>query len=146
VEVASRIGASVGHGLHFPNDVDVDAAGNAYVCGNNSANVLRISPGGEVVQLAPPSLDGVGISACSSLVARPDGTVYFTRLAAYGLWRIAPDGRLEWLMSSDKGWGLGGRIKTPRGLAVDAEGNVFVSGFGSHALFRIDADELSSTP
>jgi sugar lactone lactonase YvrE len=145
-EIASRIGASDGHGLHFPNDVDIDASGNAYICANNSANVLRVKPTGEVEQLAPPSLDGVALSSCSSLAVRPDGTVYFTRLGQHSLWRISPDGEVSLLMEKDEGWGVGRKLRSPRGIAIDPSGNVFVSGFGSHTVYRVDVESLSPAP
>jgi sugar lactone lactonase YvrE len=146
IEIASRVGAGDGHGLHFPNDAAVDAAGNLYICGNNSANVLRVKPTGEVDQLAPPALEGMALPACSSLDVQPDGTVYFTRLGKHSLWRVAPDGTLELLLDRDEGWGPSGRIATPRAVAIDRWGNLFVSGFGSHRVYRLDAEALGASP
>jgi sugar lactone lactonase YvrE len=145
-EVVDRLGARDGHGLHFPNGAAVDAAGNLYICGNNSANVIRVRPTGEVVQLAPPALRGEALAGCGSVTARADGTVYFTRFDRNSLWRIAPDGRLDLVLPKDEGWGARGRINAPRALTVDGEGNLYVSGFGSDAVFRIGAEELLDAP
>ena len=80
------------------------------------------------------------------LDVRPDGTVYFTRLGEYSLWRIAPDGALDLLLRRDEGWGPSGKIGSPRAVAIDRSGNLFVSGFGSHQVYRLDAEALAASP
>ena len=135
-QIVDRIGPRDGHGLRFPSGLTADGSGNVYVAGNNTANVLKIDAEGNVTIVALPSRRGVSLSACSAITATADGTVYFTRLGENSLWRITPEGDLTQILDA-QGDGSGQLLQSARGVAVDSEGHVFVSGFGSNNVLKV---------
>jgi len=144
-QIVDRLGPHDGHGLLFPVGLAVDGAGNVYVAGNNSGNVLKVDPEGTVTIVALPSRDGRPLSACSDIVTTADGTVYFARVGTHSLWRLSPDGDLEEILDKNVA-GTGELLKAARGVAVDTEGHVFVSGFGSDNVFKVVPPPLAPAP
>ena len=144
-QIVDRLGPHDGHGLLFPVGLAVDGAGNAYVAGNNSANVLKVDPEGTVTIVALPSRHGRALSACSDIVTTADGTVYFVRVGTHSLWRLTAGGDLAQILDAN-GAGTGEILKAARGVAVDADGHVFVSGFGSDNVFKVVPPPLAPAP
>ena len=116
-----------------------------FIAGNNSANILRVAPDAKVTEVVGSRFEGRILGACSDMTARADGHVFFTRLGARSAWWLTPDGKLTELLDAN---GAGGdqRLKSARGVAADAAGNVYVTGLGSHNVFRVRLDELDSAP
>ncbi|MEE2677714.1 MAG: SBBP repeat-containing protein, partial [Myxococcota bacterium] len=135
-QIVDSFGPRDGHGLRFPVGLAADTLGNVYVTGNNTANVLKVDPEGEVTIVALPSRDGLALSACSDIVTAPDGTVYFARVGKDALWRLTPEGRLDQLLD-ESGAGPGERLRSARGLALAPDGHVYISGFASDNVFRV---------
>lgn len=84
------------------------------------------------------------------IVTTPDGTIYVADGAGSDrIVRITPDGIATTFAGSDRGFADGAasqaRFSTPSGLALDAQGNVFVADTGNDAIRRIAADGTVST-
>ena len=111
--------------------------------------MLRVKPTGEIEQLAlPPALEGKSRwRGAAAWPSQPDGTVYFTRLGELQL-LAHRTGRHPRTAAAPKR-GLGALRQDPnaaRHVAIDRRGNVFVSGFGSHKVYRLDAEALAASP
>ena len=144
-QIADPVAAGGARKLWFPNGISADGAGNAYIAGNNSGNILRVTPQGEVTEIVGPVFEGRALGACSDVEVLPDGNVFFTRLGARAAWWLTPAGRLTELIDAN-GAGPGQMLKSARGIAADGKGNVYVSGAGSHNVFRVRLDALEAAP
>jgi sugar lactone lactonase YvrE len=87
----------------------------------NRARVLRVVPGKK------PTLYAAGFNQITGIAFGPDGSLYVTQLSSNprsqkpsgALTRVAPDGTRTSLAA--------GKLFSPAGAAVDAQGNVYVS-------------------
>ena len=100
------------------------------------------------------SIDGVGTRARFSepfgIAAAPDGTIFVADAGhAHLIRRISPDGHVSTLAGSVRGFadGVGSRaaFSTPSGLALAADGSVYLADTGNHAIRRIARDGYVST-
>lgn len=140
-----------------PTGIAVDAQGNIYVA-DNSRTVRRITPTGAVSIIAgtsgaPGSADGVGTAAQFTAIADMSvdgmGNIYVSDGGA--IRRITPDGvvttiagRVEEAGSAD-GPAAVARFNEPRGIAIGANGVLFVADSRNHTIRRIStAGEVST--
>ncbi len=125
-----------------PSGVAVDAVGNVYVADTGSHTVRKIVPGGEVTTLAGcagvrGSADGRGsvarFNGPSDLEADEAGNVYVADRDNHLIRRIAPDGGVTTLgglanaMTCTDGLGVAARFAQPSGLALGADGALYVA-------------------
>jgi sugar lactone lactonase YvrE len=136
-----------------PQGIAADRAGNLYVAEPASAVIRKITPTGVVSTLAgSPGVIGYAdaagaqarFNAPSRLAADDDGRVYVTDSGNSVIRRVAPDGTVGTVAGngtcgSADGRGGGARFCTPRGVALDRRGNVWVADTGNHTVRRIDA-------
>jgi DNA-binding beta-propeller fold protein YncE len=107
-----------------PSGVAVDPAGNVWVVENDNKRVQKLAPGGSPLLMFGGD---AGFSDPRQLALAPSGDVYVTDLNG-SVFRFAPDG-------TPLGAFGGGRLETPRGIAVDRAGNVLVA---DRDQFRVD--------
>lgn len=137
-----------------------DAAGNLYIGENDVSLVRKLTPAGEFSIYAGAfkergNQDGVGTNA---RITRPRalaidraGNLYLGDETAHLIRKIAPDGTITTLAGvagekgSEDGKGAAARFNSPRGLAVDAKGNVFVMDTGNHAIRKVTPDGTVTT-
>ena len=111
------------HALEAPAGIAVTEGGTVYVTGSDSISLFQITPDGEITQIwpppaAPPATESVG------LVDQADG-----RGERYTVTQI--------LDASGDGTHA---LRSPRGIAVDRDGNVYVVGLKSDNVFQIAPD------
>lgn len=103
---------------------------------------------------APGLLDGPGAEARFSdpfdIVIDRRGTMFVSDAGQSDrIRRVAPDGRVTTLAGSRPGFvdgtGVVARFRTPSGMAIDAEGRVYVADTGNHAIRRVMPDGLVTT-
>jgi len=128
-----------GHVFLQPRDVVVDAAGNAYVSGQESDNVFRIAPDGTLTQVLDASGDGQGNTMDEPIGVHVDdaGNLYVAAWGSSNAFRRAPDGTITELID-ETGDGQFYPLWGAYDVDVDGLGNVYVLGWGSHNAFRIE--------
>ena len=136
-----------------------DAQGNLFVL--DGLRFKRIDPAGRVTSLAGRSdsggsRDGAGGVAMfygvlgSATVVAPNGDAYVSEASNNMIRRIAADGTVstfagQYQPGSADGTGTAASFSMPRGLALDAAGNLYVADTGNHTIRRITPAGLVST-
>jgi hypothetical protein len=113
------------------------------------AAVITIA-GGRVPGSAPPNPFAISFSDPFGVTSAADGTIYVADgVGAHRLYRITTAGVATILAGSEEGFadgrGQDARFSTPSGLAVDADGSVYVADTGNDAIRRMAQDGTVST-
>lgn len=161
-------GPAAASAFYNPNAMAVDAGGNIYVADSLNHLLRVITPNGEVRRLAGRLLpndgwghhevepgDGQGAAAHfhypAGLAINPEGNVVVADSWHHTLRVVTPDGQVTTLAGQPNLYGhLDGpgwlaRLDLPSGLAMDADGNVFVADLGSHTIRKVTPDGDVST-
>jgi DNA-binding beta-propeller fold protein YncE len=112
-----------------PSGIAVDPAGNMWVLENDNMRVQKLAPDGS--NLLTFGADA-GFTDPRQIAVGPGGDVYATDLGG-AVYRFGPDGTFLGTFG-------GGRLETPRGIAVDGAGNVLVA---DRDQFRVDVFSAS---
>lgn len=149
---------------HHPTGIDADAAGNLYVADRGNHAIRKIARDGSSTTLAGSGVlgdaDGRGRDASfyapSDVAVAPDGTVYVADTLNHLIRKIDPQGNVTTLNAASQrvvevfdgvleeaGDFLDGdlseaRFNEPSGLALDAQGNLYVSDTGNQRIRYID--------
>jgi sugar lactone lactonase YvrE len=151
-------------GLISPSDVAVDANGTVYVADSSNNRIVKITAAGEFSILAgsgsPGSADGVAANASfntpSGIAVDANGDIYVADSANDNIRKITPAGVVTTLagagpdvVANRSGWidgaALDARFRYPSSVAVDLNGNVFVSDIDNNRIRKITPGGIVST-
>ena len=136
-------------GFNFPTGIAVDQVGNVYVADSFNHRIRKITPAGVVSILAgngaAGGANGNGVAAQFSsphgVAVDNAGNVYVGDYGNHRIRKIAPNGDVTTLAGSGPGFadGPGGTalFLSPRGVAADNDGNVYVADGGNHMIRKI---------
>lgn len=161
----SADGTGSAAGFESPNGIAIDGTGDLYVADEGNHTIRKITPSGVVTTLAGTagvrgSADGNGADARfdspAAVAVDASGNVYVADLGNVTIRKITPAGAVTTLAGSVgmqgnvDGTGTAARFHVVVGVAVDADGNVFVADFGSDAIRKVtpagDVTTLAGTP
>jgi sugar lactone lactonase YvrE len=145
--------------FHSPRGAALDAAGNVYIADAGNHTIRRVTLSGVATTFAgsgaPGSLDGKGteaqFNAPQSVAADAAGNVYVADTGNHVLRVISPDGLVTTLAGSAgfkgslDGTGNDARFSQPRGVALDAAGNIYVSDAGNFTVRKVTPAGVVST-
>jgi sugar lactone lactonase YvrE len=135
--------------FNFPTGLAVDGAGNVYV-GDSGNNIIRkITPAAKVTTFAGSAglfgnTDGTGTAARFNspfgVAVDHTGNVFVTDTGNNTIRKITPArvvttlGGLALSPGTSDGAGINARFNSPRGIAVDSAGNIYVGDTGNHTV------------
>jgi uncharacterized protein (TIGR03437 family) len=142
--------------------VAADRFGNLYLSDTDHHRVRKVTPAGIISTIAgtgDPGFSGDGGPAAAAqlnlpygLAADYAGYLYIADLGNNRVRRIAPDGAISTIAgagdagsSGDGGLASRARLHTPRNVAVDGYGNLYISEFEGHRVRRVTPDGSIST-
>lgn len=147
--------------LNGVGDVVFDSAGNMYVSQYHGNRIRKITPNGVVSTVVGGNngFGGDGGPAANALIDRPggmafdaSGNLYFADIGNHRIRRIAPNGTIETFagngMRVDAGDGGAARKASfvdVNDLAIDKNGNLFVSEPNGHRIRKITSAGIVST-
>lgn len=142
-----------------PRALAVSATGDMYIAEQHT--IRKVTPAGVVTTLAGMDAsvviggDGTGAAAAfvsaSGIAVNASGTVYVADAGAHTIRAITPAGVVTTLAGlagasgTTDGTGGAARFHTPTGLAIDAQGTVYVAEWGSHTVRKVTPDGVVTT-
>ncbi|MGH8024997.1 MAG: protein kinase domain-containing protein [Limisphaerales bacterium] len=143
-----------------PFGIALDAAGDIFVADTGNNTIRKISAQGIVSTIAglagqAGSQDGIGPAARFrnpwGIAVDQAGYVYVADMSNDTIRKITPAGRVYTfagqadMSGSADGFGNGARFNNPFGVAVDREGNVYVSDTANNAIRKITVARVVTT-
>jgi sugar lactone lactonase YvrE len=143
-----------------PSGIAVDLTGNLFVSDTGNHTVRMITAAGVVTTIAglpgqSGFTNGVGTNARFNsplgVVVAPDGTIYVADCGNHLVRAISPGRAVTTLAGSSETWGSddgagsNARFNGPTGLALDNEGNLYVSDSNNHTIRRITPGGMVAT-
>ena len=132
-----------------PRDIAIDALGNLYIVDTHNHKIRKITPDGTVSTLAGSIsgfADGIGASAKfnypRAVAVDATGNVYVADDQNRKIRKITPDGTVSTIAGSSSestvdGIAANAGFNSPRGIAVGANGNIYVADYGNDKIRKI---------
>jgi len=158
-------GPAVSASLNSPEAVALDAQGNLYIADSENHRVRKVDPGGTITTFAgngTAAFSGDGGPAALASVIAPadlafdrDGTLYIADRAGARIRKVDTNGIITTVagdgaqgFSGDGGPPLSASFNAPHGVAVDADGNIFIADTLNDRIRKIQTapPSYSATP
>ena len=137
--------------FYVPIGIVIDAHGNTYVGDEGNSSIRKVAPGGQVTTLAGNGkfsfADGVGreatFNAPGGIAIDASGNLYVADYLNNCIRRVTPSGEVRKIAGNlEKGFADGrpseAQFYYPFGLAVDAEGTIYVGDQYNHRIRKIN--------
>jgi sugar lactone lactonase YvrE len=155
-------GPAVEAGLYFPQHVAADLAGNVYIADPNHYRVRKVDGNGVITTVAGSGSYGfegdggpavfAGLSEPSGLVVDGSGNLFIVDRGHNRVRMVTQSGVISTVVgtgvpgySGDGGQALQAQIQSPRGLARDSSGNLYIADAGNHRIRKVAANGVIST-
>jgi streptogramin lyase len=151
--------------LNLPLGLALGKDGSLYVGERGNSVVRRINPAGVIETFAgggkPTNGNGDGANASKAILGEPhsvaigsDGSLFIVDATKNNIRRVRPDGVIETVLGSasgasgstgDGGSGTKALLNNPLGIALGADGSLYVTEYEGQRVRRLTPDGLVST-
>jgi YD repeat-containing protein len=148
--------------LKRPFSVAVDASGNLYIADTYNYCIRKVDTGGIITTVAGDGTygySGDGGPAAQAKLKRPlsvavdaSGNLYIADIYNNRVWKVDTSGIIT-TVAGDGTWGYSGdggpaaqaKFWGPRGVAVDASGNLYIADRYNHCIRKVDTSGIITT-
>jgi uncharacterized protein (TIGR03437 family) len=155
-------GPATSAGLSLPGGVAVDDAGNLYIADQNNFRIRKVTPGGVISTAAGNGglqysgdggpATGAGMASPVSVATDAAGNFYFADLSSRRIRKVDTSGIVITVagngtpgFSGDGGPATAASILSPKGMAVDAAGNLYFADTDNNRIRKVDTNGIITT-
>lgn len=156
-------GPAASAGLFEPMGVAVDSGGNVYIADSQNNRIRKVNSSGAISTVAGsgnPTFSGDGGPATSAGLYAPlgvavdnSGNLYIADNANFRVRKVDKTGTITTVaggaavpgFSGDGGPAVGAGLNLPGGLAVDANGNIYIADVGNNRIRKVNTAGVIST-
>lgn len=144
--------------FNYPTGIDVDAAGNLFVCDYSGHKIRKITTAGVVSTFAGSgtqgSTNGTGINATFwnpiDIALDASGNLFVCDFSSNKIRKITPAGVVTTFAGSGSAGftnatGIAASFRFPNGIAIDTDGNLYVADRNNHSIRKITSAGVVST-
>lgn len=148
--------------LKAPSSIVLDQAGNLYFTDSGNHRVRKVDTAGVISTVAGRGIqgyDGDGGPALEAMLKKPtglaidpEGSLYIADTDNQRVRQVTPDGMIRSIagigeagFSGDGGLAERARLNTPRGVATDGRGNLYIADSLNHRVRKVDSTGVIST-
>ena len=142
--------------MRSPRGVAVDASGNTYISDTDNYRIRVVTKrtgiittmagngqygfsgdGGQATSAKVRSPRGVAVDALGNIYISDimSNTIRMVAKSTGIITTVAGDGQIGF--SGDKGFAISAQLSSPRGVAVDAYGDIYIADSGNHRILKI---------
>ena len=155
-------GPAVDARLTSPIGVMADGAGNLYISDANNFRIRKVDSSGIITTFAGTGVHGVAgdggpaadaqLRGIYGLAADAGGNIYIAERTSHRIRKVDSSGVITTVAGNgtegyggDSGQAVAAQLKEPRGLAADADGNLYIADWGNHRIRKVDSSGVITT-
>ena len=132
-----------------PRGIAVDAEDHLYVMDDGNRSIRKVTPWGVVSTLAISNTGGFEFRPHRRIAMDKAGNLYVADTDNHRIRKVTPERHVSTLVGSTAGFADGtgyvARFHSPRGIAVDKEGNLYVADDDNHRIRKVTPGGRVST-
>jgi uncharacterized protein (TIGR03437 family) len=155
-------GSATSASFAYPTAIALDSAGNLFIADTNNGRIRKITPAGVITTVAGSGnfeCYGEGVSAASTALCYPagvavdsTGNLFIADAGSSRIRKVSPAGVMSTIAGTGK-YGLGGDLgpatsallNSPTALALDKQGNLFISDIGNSRIRKVSTAGIITT-